>query len=87
MAVEQPKGKLLIYEPMETVTDGASEALFRRFFDIEDAPPWDTWFLYSEGAIYSWVPDLFIEDAQAGVDTNIVNCIRWIKWLELPRNL
>jgi hypothetical protein len=44
LAEAQSKGKLLLYEPLETVTDGASESSSRGFFDIEDAPPWDTWF-------------------------------------------
>jgi hypothetical protein len=41
-AVAQTRGKLLRYEPLETVTDGSSESLSHGFFDIEDAPPWDT---------------------------------------------
>jgi hypothetical protein len=53
LAAAQSKGKLLLYEPLETVTDGASESSSLGFFDIEDAPPWDTWFLYSGGTIFS----------------------------------
>ena len=76
-AVAGSKGRLLLYEPLETVTDGASGSSSRGFFDIEDAPPWDTWFLYSEGSILSWVPEALVQDAQAGIDANPVDCIHW----------
>jgi len=76
-AVTESKGRLLLYEPLETVTDGASGSSSRGFFDIEDAPPWDTWFLYSEGSILSWVPEALVQDAQAGIDANPVDCIHW----------
>jgi hypothetical protein len=76
-AVAGSKGRLLLYEPLETVTDGASGSSSRGFFDIEDAPPWDIWFLYSEGSILSWVPEALVQDAQAGIDANPVDCIHW----------
>jgi hypothetical protein len=79
-SVAESKGRLLLYEPMETVTDGASEASSRGFFDIEDAPPWDTWFLYSAGSIFSWVPEELVQNAQAGIDANPVDCIHWCDW-------
>jgi hypothetical protein len=87
LSVLQSTGRLLLYEPLETVTDGASEASSRGYFDIRDAPPWDTWFLYWEGAIVSWVPESLIGCAQSGIDANPVDCIRWIDWSELPRGL
>ena len=76
-AMAESKGRLLLYEPLETVTDGASASSSRGFFDIEDAPPWDTWFLYSEGSIFSWVPEALVQNAQAGIDSNPVDCIHW----------
>jgi hypothetical protein len=76
-AVAGSKGRLLLYEPLETVADGASGSSSRGFFDIEDAPPWDIWFLYSEGSILSWVPEALVQDAQAGIDANPVDCIHW----------
>ena len=84
--VAQTKGKLLRYEPLETVEDGSSEFLSHGFFNIEDAPPWDTWFLSTESAIFSWVPEPLIRDAQAGIDANIVNCIHWCDWSELSKS-
>ena len=74
------KGKLLLYEALETVTDGAAASSSRGFFDINDAPPWDTWFLYSDGTIFSWVPESLVQRAQAGIDANPVDCIHWFDW-------
>ena len=77
-------GKLLLYEFMETVSDGAAAISSRGFFDVEDAPPWDTWFWYAGGTIFCWVPNLLVIDAQAGIDANPVDCIRWAVWSKLP---
>ena len=77
LTLAQSKGKLLLYEPLETVTDGAAASSSRGFFDIEDAPPWDTWFLYSAGSTFSWVPETLVQNAQAGIDANPVDCIHW----------
>jgi hypothetical protein len=74
------KGKLLLYWPMETVNCGASAAGSGGFFDIEDAPAWDTWFHYSDHTIFSYVPESMISLAQDGIDGNPVDCIRWGKW-------
>jgi len=73
------EGRLLLYQPLETVSDGAAEASSEGFFDIRDAPPWDTWVTYFEGAIVSWVPKHLISLAQAGIDANPVDCIHWYK--------
>jgi hypothetical protein len=73
----QTDGSILIYMPNETVFDGASEVASEGFFDDHDAPPWDTWFHYSNGKLFSWVPSALIPLAQAGIDANCVQCIDW----------
>jgi len=82
-AEAQALGRLLLYEAMETVSDGAAEASSHGFFDMEDAPPWDTWFWYKESTIFCWVPDSLVSDAQAGIDANPVDCIHWANWSAL----
>ena len=72
------QGRMLLYYPLENVADGAAEASSKGFFDMEDAPPWDTWVTYSDGAITSWVPEHLISQAQAGIDANPVDCIHWL---------
>jgi hypothetical protein len=79
------RSKLLIYEPMETVDDGASEAASMGFYDPQDAPPWDTWFLYADRAVCCCVPEFSISRAQDGIDANIVDCIHWANWSQLTR--
>ena len=79
------KSKLLLYEPLETVSDGAAEAGSLGFYDVEDAPPWDTWFWNAGTAIFCCVPESDISAAQDGIDANPVDCIRWTSWSELAR--
>lgn len=79
------KSRLLIYEPLETVDDGAAEAGSMGFYDVHDAPPWDTWFLYADHAVFCCVPEFAISRAQNGIDANPVDCIHWAEWSRLAR--
>ena len=79
------KSKLLIYEPLETVDDGAAEAASVGFYDVHDAPPWDTWILHVDHAVLCCVPDFAIGRAQDGIDANPVDCIHWADWSRLAR--
>lgn len=79
------KSKLLTYEPLETVDDGAAEASSMGFYDVHDAPPWDCWFLYGDHAVFCCVPEFAISHAQNGIDANPVDCIRWADWSRLAR--
>jgi hypothetical protein len=76
-------GKLLAYFQDETVWDGASEAASMEFFDVLDVPAWDTWIgLFSEPRgdfIVSYIPENFIDFAQAGIDVNCISCIEWLE--------
>ena len=71
-------GRLLSYVPSENVADGTSRYASKGFFDPDDAPPWDTWLHYSDGTLVSWVPDVLLPLAQAGIDANCVACIGWV---------
>lgn len=70
-------GRLLLYVPSENVSDGASKFASKGFFDENDCPPWDLWLLYSDRSLISWVPEILYPLAQAGIDANPVECIRW----------
>jgi len=70
-------GRLLSYIPSENVADGSSRYASKGFFDADDAPPWDTWPYYSDRSLISWVPDILVPVAQAGIDGNPVECILW----------
>jgi hypothetical protein len=67
------------------VSDGTSEYESNGFFDVNDVPPWDTWFHYAETRLYSWVPVDLVTLAQKGIDANMVQCIQWADWSALSR--
>lgn len=71
------EGRLLLYVPSENVSDGASRYASKGFFDPDDCPPWDSWLLYSDRTLISWVPAVLVPLAQAGIDANAVECIQW----------
>jgi hypothetical protein len=73
----QLRCRLLIYVPSENVSDGASRYASNGFFDACDCPPWDLWLQYSDRTLISWVPEILVPLAQAGIDANPVECIRW----------
>ena len=73
----QLRGRLLLYIPSENVSDGASRFASNGFFDAYDCPPWDLWLRYSDRILISWVPEVLFPLAQAGIDANPIECIRW----------
>jgi hypothetical protein len=73
----QLRGRLLLYVPSENVSDGASRYASNGFFDAYDCPPWDLWLQYSDRTLISWVPEILFPLAQAGIDANPVDCVRW----------
>ena len=70
-------GRLLLYVPSENVSDGTSRYASNGFFDAYDCPPWDLWLQYSDRTLISWVPEILFPLAQAGIDANPVESIRW----------
>ena len=39
-------GRLLLFDPDGTLSDGAAAVSSQRFFDDDNVPPWDSWVLY-----------------------------------------
>jgi hypothetical protein len=80
-------GQVLVYFPDDDLADGAAEAESEGFFDVHNAPPWDTWLAMVEDAnrseknpyLIAWVPDELIHFAQRGIDVNPEECILWLK--------
>jgi hypothetical protein len=66
-------GRVLVYFPDEELADGAAEAESEGFFDVSNAPPWDTWLAMVEDAgqrarspyLLAWVPDELIHPRSA----------------------
>ena len=73
----QFRGRILLYVPCENVSDGASRYASNGFYDPYDCPPWDLWLQYSDRTLVSWVPEVLFPLAQAGIDANPVDCIKW----------
>jgi hypothetical protein len=81
-------GRLLAYFPDADLTDGAAEVESRGFFDVFNAPPWDTWVAYVEeeatgdwsytSYLVAWVPPELLELAAAGIEVNPEDCIAWL---------
>jgi hypothetical protein len=78
-------GRLLVYVPDLDLRDGAAEAETDGFFDVYNAPPWDTWVAFVEDDIgfeypylVSWVPPSLIEIVARGIQVNPEECIRWL---------
>ena len=78
-------GRLLLYFPDEETADGVAEEQTSGFFDIHDAPPWDTWVAMLDDApgargpyLVAWIPPIFLARAQAGIDVNAMDCIAWL---------
>ncbi len=70
-------GKLVLFSPEETLSDGAARYFSKGFFDVDNVPPWDTWVAFKEQYVISWVPPQLIELANAGVEANPEQCVLW----------
>lgn len=84
LSLDCGQGKILLYTPCENVSDGASRFASSGFFDPNDCPPWDTWLHYSDRTLLSYGPEMLIPLAQAGIDANAVDCIKWANELKCP---
>ena len=74
---ELKAGRLLLFAPSETLSDGAARYASKGFFDDDNVPAWDTWIAYLENYVVSWVPPQLIELVNDGVDANPERCILW----------
>lgn len=81
-------GRLLIYFPRATLSDGYAEVLSQGFFDADNLPPFDTWVTFFEDPnlnrsyqqqLLCYVPPSHVDRANAGIDGNPEECILWIE--------
>lgn len=87
--VTPAKGRILVYYPYATINDGAAELASYGYFDIDDVPPWDTWFWLGTDPsrtrgtadntyvfyLLSWVPQPYIEYVEKAMDSLVVDCL------------
>jgi hypothetical protein len=83
-------GRLLAYFPDAELADGAAEAETDGLYDVNDAPPWDTWvglFVDPDPTnnspvaeyLVSWIPPALIDIAEKGIRVSMVDCIAWLE--------
>jgi hypothetical protein len=80
-------GRLLLFYPELSLSDGAAAEETDGFFDYENVPPWDSWvgLFREEGAdpsevdyLISWVPRDFVQSVDRGINVNPEECIVWL---------
>jgi hypothetical protein len=91
-------GRLLIFDPDQTTTDGAPTVSTGGFFNDDDVPAWDTWIAYVIGDpisggndgrhwdsyVLSWVPDSLVAMVEDGMDCISIPCHYWVDDLDSP---
>jgi hypothetical protein len=82
-------GEMLVYFPDQNLSDGYAELVSKGFYDVENVPPYDTWVAFFDDGpkvadrslrryLLCFVPQRFIELAEAGIDGNPEQCIQWL---------
>jgi hypothetical protein len=93
-AVDLAGGRLAVYFPADSLSEGHSKRVSAGFYDVDDAPPWDTWLWLVPDVRYplwhylvSWVPPELMELAGQGMASNSSDCIRWAPSEDIPAAL
>jgi hypothetical protein len=83
------EGRLLVFYPDATLSDGAAGSESDWLFDVDNVPAWDTWVWAThdsrQGAeplsyhsyLVCWVPPALVERAHDGIRVNPEECIKW----------
>jgi hypothetical protein len=70
-------GRLVVYFPDDNLYDGAAAVLSQGYFDVDNAPPWDTWIAYLPGRQSSPAGD-FTPLADQGDAEGISFLLAWV---------
>jgi hypothetical protein len=76
-AIEHRGGRLLLFTPQDSLSDGAATVASEGFFDVDNVPAWDTWLYFDGQSLLSWVPQPLFPKVQSGMDVNPEGCIKW----------
>jgi hypothetical protein len=71
------RGRLLLFAPQDSLSDGAATVASEGFFDVDNVPAWDTWLYFDGQTLLSWVAHPLISKVQSGIDANPEGCIKW----------
>ncbi|MDA0179346.1 hypothetical protein OJ997_03475 [Solirubrobacter phytolaccae] len=87
-------GRLLVFAPDETLSDGAAEEATLGFLDEDNTPPWDTWIgvFHAQARLsprwhddapldylVSWVPKDLVDRVTIGIEVNPEECLVWLE--------
>jgi uncharacterized protein (TIGR02996 family) len=83
-------GRLLLFDPDGTLSDGAALVESDGFLDVDNVPAWDTWVFYFDDRtseetgwapfasyLVAWVPPACVDAVDAGIRVNPEECIAW----------
>jgi hypothetical protein len=78
-------GRVLVLYPQQSLNDGMMCTVADGLIDVDDLPPWATWFYYAPDAgdddgvaLYAWIPEAFVSGVQQAMDVDAYNCLRWL---------
>jgi hypothetical protein len=83
-------GRLLVFDPGQSLSDGAAAAETEGLFDDDNVPPWDTWLVFVEETprvagqwseldsyLVCWIPEELIELTERAIWVNPEECLHW----------
>ena len=92
-----PAGRLLVFDPGQSLSDGAAMVESNGFFDVDNAPPWDTWIAYVreqphqpgswtnlDSYLLCWIPTIFLDLVERGIAVNPERCLLWADVADTP---
>lgn len=90
-------GRLLVFDPGQSLSDGAAEVETGGFFDEDNTPPWDTWVSYVEehpqrpdawtrldSYLVCWIPAELADLADRAISVNPEGCLLWADEADTP---
>jgi hypothetical protein len=90
-------GRFLVFDPGQSLSDGAAALESNGLFDDDNVPAASTWVAFVEEPTRSqgrwmpfqsyllcWIPDTLVDAAQRGIVVNPEECIRWAEAVDAP---
>lgn len=96
-AVDAAAGRLLVFDPGESLTDGAAQVESEGWFDEDNAPPWETWIAYIieeprhagrwthlDSYLLCWVPGDRVDVVDRSILVIPERCVEWASAVDTP---
>jgi hypothetical protein len=92
-----PDGRLLVFDPGQSLSDGAAEVETGGLFDEDNTPPWDTWVAYIieqpqrpdawttlDSYLVCWIPAELVDLVDRAIAVNPEGCLLWADEADTP---